>query len=329
MAKKLMAVLSAAAIMVTGVSAQDAKKEDKNDDGPKVGVEFVQRMDAEYVDDYATASGTYGTDTLYSRTEIKGSAAFALAEGFTLSASAKDRLEVRLNPGNLEGVDAGVEKLGKIRDRNRLYLNLDAAIALDKAFNLGLGAEYRLATDLRTDKEGAVVPENRIAPSLTLSGKIDLFSYSLVNSFAMYLDSDAANLVDDFYSEFEGTYGVGLTLKLDDKASLKLDLGDYLDLVLPTSANATAGALATSLNSLTFKASLVAGDLVPMLGFLLNSSTDSAGVVTNQVVGGTCGLEFKKGNMTFSVGGDLGVNTAAGKNNALESHITAQVKIKG
>lgn len=320
MAKKIISILTLSALVAGFAMAEDTA-------GPKVSAEFVQRMDTEMVDDAVTATSTFGTDAVYSRTEIKGSAAWTLSDLIGLTFSAKDRFELRLNPGNLESVDLGIEYLGKIRGRNRVYLNLDGSFAFDKAFKLVAGLEFRQASDLRTDKEGTVYPELRVAPALTASGKIDILSYSTSNVLDLYLDT-TDNGTDDVYAEYEGTHAVELGLKIDDATTAKIALSDYIDMVFPKSAAASAGDVATILNMLALKATLATKEFSPSAGLIMNTVLDNSGTLTDNVVGGTCSFEFKKDAITFSVGGEMGVNVADGRDNRLETHLTSQVKIK-
>lgn len=318
MAKRIIMIVAATLSLVAGLSAQTA---------PAPGIEFLQRVDTEYVDYSGAAASTFGTDTLYSRSELKGSVVLDLGGGLTLTPSFKDRLEVRLNPSNTDA-DVALEKLGTIRDRNRLYMNLDAGLSLGAAFNMVIGMEGRLETDLRTDKDGTVLAGWRLTPTLGLNGKIDIFYYSLSQALPYYLDSTSTNNKDDSYLELEGTYTFGLAPKLDDLNGLKLDLTNYLLVTMPAPSAATT-VQAVIADTLTFRVSLLAdGGWTPSVGFIFNNNVNNAGVTTDSVVGGCVGLGIKKGSWAIDVNGDLGINTAAGRNDRLEGHVSVILKIK-
>ncbi len=340
MFKKMICVLVVFALVAGFAFAQEEKKPEP----PKVAMEFSQRMDSEQVNGWIVPSTTYGTDALYSRTEFKAGVTYKLGGNVTITPSFKDRLEVRLNPGNLIPVgwtggaavqNAAVEKLGKIRERNRFYANLDSSIKIIPLVNVAIGFEARLAADLRSDKAGPstndttgqVAQETKITGSLGLNGKDkdkdELFSYSLFQALNIYADT-VANGTDELYTELDGSYGAGVKFKLGE-VGLKLDVSDALTLTNPTAPNAATDK-ATVFNGLSVKATMTHANVSPFLGFFLNTTIDKAGTTTANVAGGSIGLGMSSGAWSFAGQYDLGYNSV--NSNMLETHATMSVKIK-
>lgn len=319
------------AIMLIALSAAGiAVAEEAKAVGPKLGIEFNQRMDAEFVDGVSAQSTTYGTDAVYSRSEIKASAAYTLGDGLTLTPWVKDRFEGRYNPGNLDA-DPEIEKLGKLRERNRLYLGFDFGWKASDLAQLGFGFEYRLASDLRSDKTGTALPENRITPTVSFKGKAGALSYGIAQSIPFYLDAttgDYDNSSDDLVMELDGTYSLGYSIKLSDAMKLSLGLSDNLIMTMPAASVADT-VQPVILNYLSLKACLASGDFAPFVAFFMNSNLDNAGDLANNVMGPGLGASFTKGTLSLSFNYDIGFNMAEGLDARREDHLSVAVKIKG
>jgi hypothetical protein len=315
-------VVFTTALLVAGLAMVAAQDAGSKSAAPKVGVELIQRLDAEFVNDRPQQATTFGQDAVYSRTEVRGHATFDLGSDSSLVLGVKDRFEIRPNP-------SATNALGSERFRNRLYLHGDMSIAIDKAFNLGLGVEYRLASDLRSGRDGTtganpIAPEYRVAPNLKITGKIDDLSYSIGNMFNMYLDFTGGNNVDDFYFEYEGVHSLGYKIKLEG-ATLGFTVSDDITVTMPKSAAATAGDLPVIWNSLAFKVDLAMGDFNPVVGFFMNSNVNRAGVLVDDVVGASAGVSFKKGSWTLAFIADYGYNMLKEQT---ESRVSAAVRIR-
>lgn len=331
--KKLTLMAALLVLVASFAMAQDAAT-------PKVGIEFLQRMDGNFIDG-AISSNEFsgGTDGAYSRTEIKAKAAFKFGS-FSLTPWIKDRLEGRYNPGDLEGVDPETEKLGKIRIRNRFYAGLDNSYTISEALTIGVNLEWRVANDLRTDKsfdataDEAALPEYRFNPALTVSGKISGFYYSLTQGVPFYFDTsvgDWDNDEDNLKMELEGAYNLGYETTVG-AVKLVFDLCDELIITMPE--NEVAGDEVPEIfNYFDLKAKFGLGAFTPALGFrwVMVSKPDTdpeESVITDQVFGGTIGAAFKKDNWSLGVTYGFGVNTAEDRDSRVESYVTTALKVK-
>jgi hypothetical protein len=301
---------------------------------PKIGLEFVQRMDADFVDGAIVDSVISDYDAVYSRTEIKAKAGFKFG-AVSLTPWVKDRLESRFNPGNLEGSDvdndtttAANEFLGKIRFRNRLYLGVDTSYKVMDALNIGLNLEYRVASDLRTDKTGTALPEYRFTPALVVSGEVSGFYYSVLQGVPFYFDTsigDYDNDDDDLFMELEGTYNLGYGMKVGE-TKIKFDLTDDLVITFPEFDEMDDADPVTS-NALNFKIHVSVGDLTPNVGFVWVMKHDGEDII-DSIMGASMGASFKKDNWSLGFNYMVGVNGAEDRDGEVESSLSTSIKFK-
>ncbi|MCD1654078.1 hypothetical protein K7J14_05110 [Treponema zuelzerae] len=306
--KKTATVFIAVLAIAGALSAQEA---------PKVGVEFSQRMDSEFVD-YDVAKTSMGNDAVYSRTEIKASAEIKLADNMSLTTSVKDRLEGRFNPKS----DAS-----GMRERNRLYLNADLGMKASDLANLGFGLEYRLESDVKGGTASPVLPANRITPTFSVKGKAGDVSYGIAQSVPLYLDATPTDDANDLVVEFDGVYSAGYGMKLSETAKLSFAFNTNLIVTLPKE-DAPSSDKATILNYGTLTATLGLGDFSPFLGAFMNTSVDKAGDTAANIVGATFGAAFASGKTSLSFAYNKGYNTAEGMDNRSEDTLSVAVKIK-
>lgn len=307
--KRLMLVVALGAILLTQAMAE----------GPKVGLEFKQQMDTSGKDGSVSSVGigTHSKDAVYSKTEIKAKVELLNMGIYTMTPWVKDRLEFRLNSGTLPGASEET-KLGKIRARNRVYLGINNEIAVADFLTILVNAEVRIASDLRTSKtvgsgtDVDVPLELRIAPILGAEGKIEAFSYSVVQMFNYYTDQDGDSSKKSDFFELEGAYGVAYKLNLLEDVSLKLSADDALIVTFNDADNNSSESVALIINEAFVKATLGYGGFTPFVGLWLYNEDNDFKTVDNDVngVGFTCGLGFKKENWSlgFSYKGAIDVN---------------------
>ncbi len=310
MAKKITTLIIALVALTGAVIAQEATP-------PKVSVELVQRMDTELNEGFIGSNELSDTDPFGTRTEVKGSVAFALGSGVTVAPYIKDRYEAKLSPLT---TPAGFLD----RNRNRLYLGVDSNFAFDKALNLGINLEYRLASDIRDSAATTARPEHRFMPSVIVKGAISEFYYNINQGIPVILDFDG-NTTDSSSVSLDGVYNAGLNFKLSDKESLKLDINNLL--VVTNKSVALLGVVNDILNNFYFKVAFSTNGFTPALGFVYVSRTDANSAVTEDVAGGTLGLDFAKDNWSLGTNFQLGVNAARASRTEFQASVIFKIKI--
>jgi hypothetical protein len=304
--------------------------------GPKIGAEFAQQFDTESVNwGVAQASGgkTFGTDALYSKTELKGSAAYDLGNGITLTPAIKDGLEAFYSAGN-------INLLSAVRYRNRFNPTVTLQVKIVPEFNLGIAADFRLANDISTSAASAMSVskplESRVGGTVTGSGKVAIVNYSLAQSAFYYMDVLPSNSKDEAFLELDGTYAIGTGFALNDALTLKLDLSDRLiyDFLSVADAANTANS-APLTNYGTLKVSLANPGFTPYVALLATNCLNNKGGNQVNFLGGALGGDFTKGN--YTVGGKYEIGTNNNRESAkgvsagsdqIESHLSVYFKIK-
>lgn len=317
--------------------------EDAAPANPKVTVEFAQQTDTESVNwGVAQANGgkTFGTAAVYSKAELKASAAYDLGNGFSLTPAIKNGLEAMLDPGTLPAA-TGASWLGSVRVRNRFNPTLTFQAKIIPEFNLAVAADYRVASDIATAAAQTALSigkplESRVGGTVTGSGKASIVSYSVAQSAFYYMDVLPSNGKDEGFLELDGTYAVGTGFKIDDSLTLKVDLSDRLIYDFLSAADAANGASYAQLTNYgTVKVSLSNPGFTPYAALLLTNYVNGKGGNQVNFIGGALGGDFTKGNYTvggkYEIGSDNNRESAKGVsagNDQIESHLSVYFKIK-
>lgn len=316
MAKKIVFASLIALFLVVSAIAQDAA-------GPKLSYALTQLIGAETYAGYVAASKIYGDtgNANYSRTNFKASADFDLGSGIKLSPWIQERFEVKGDAPNSENI------------RNRFYAGLNTTIALDKAFNIGLNLEFRTANYIKSSGTGAVLPESRFTPYLSLYGKIEGLYYNLTTDLPIYFDLNGSNGLDDSALELEGSYNLGYGITLDSDTTLKIDLNYYFDWVNlgHTYNSGNKVAVKNGVGS-EFRPKLIlaTGTISPFIGFLMSNSWNENDMFTNSIIGASFGTDVKlSANASFNLTADVGVDTYPSTDSNLVTAVIGSIVIKG